>query len=105
MAIFTRNRREQRLVAELLTQAATIRDLQAAQARLLTEARSWVGLAQESAGLGPTLKRAVDLYMQADADLEQIEARHGIQRPSRRTPSVPPDDFAALWRSALSDPT
>jgi hypothetical protein len=105
MAIFTRNHREQRLVDELLTQAATIRDLRAAHAQLLTEARSWVDLAQESAGLGPTLKRAVDLYMQANADLEQIEARHGIQRPSRHAAPVQPDDFAALWRSALADPT
>ena len=104
MAIFTRNRREQRLIGELLTQAATIRELRATRVQLLAEAQQMMQLVESYRDFPTALRTSVDQLTVANEDLRQIEARHGIQRPSRRTPSVPPDDFAALWRSALSDP-
>jgi hypothetical protein len=70
---------------------------------LRAQAVELFAIARECASFGPALQQAVDMYTAVQQDLQQIESRFGIRRPSYQS-SPGPIDFPRLWASALADP-
>ena len=78
--------------------------LKATTERLREEGQTVLALAQECATLVPALRRSMEMTATAHRDLQQIEARYGITRPSLTTAPDTRIDFEQLWNVALADP-